>query len=227
MAGGSIRRSMKRTVPVSISYIESLVNKIDLLEYGFSIKGGLTPEEQRMRNKAIVSLLYLSARRVREIVGRTYKGDVWPGIYLKDIREDMLPTGDMALIMNCRILKKGLSKAHVFNEVILDLEDEPFITHIKDWIEHQRSSGREKLIELSQSRVYNILKEIDPRIVGAHWFRHQRLSHLARTLDPYQLTEQIGFWEDVRPAITYVHGRVDDYLDAVKRVRDEAREVRK
>jgi len=41
-----------------------------------------------------------------------------------------------------------------------------------------------------------------------------RLSHLAKALNPYELTEQIGFWETIDPAISYVHGEVSKYLEA-------------
>jgi len=48
-----------------------------------------------------------------------------------------------------------------------------------------------------------------------------RLSHLAETLGPYQLNERIGFWENIDPAVAYVHGRVSDYLEACEKARGE------
>lgn len=86
-AGGGIRRSMKDVAPVSRDYIRMLVDKFDTIQYGESIRGGLSPEEQRHRNKALTSLLYLSARRVSEIVGRKYKGDIHKGVMLSDFRK--------------------------------------------------------------------------------------------------------------------------------------------
>lgn len=220
---------MKRRAPVSREYIESLLDKEDGLNYGYSIKGGLSPEEQHLRNKALISLLYLSARRISELVGRTYTDeesgikDVWEGVKVSDFKYDILG-GVRVLIMNCRILKKGGKKRGLrkeYADVILDCSDHPFIDHIEEWIEHQKKTEEDKLFSISRSRAYQIMKEIDPAIVGPHWFRHQRLSHLGEVLNPYQLTEQIGFWESIDPAVAYVHGRVSTYLDATKKSRRE------
>lgn len=220
-AGGAKRRSMKRRAPVSRGYIEDLIKKVDLQDYGFSVIGGLSPQQQKLRNKALISMLYLSARRISEIVGRSYAGDTWGGVKVSDFRYDTLG-GVKVLIMNTRILKKGTKNDGLreeYADVILDSRDTPFITHLENWINHQTQTGEEKLFPICRSRAYQILKDIDPIIVGPHWFRHQRLSHLAEYLNPYELTEQIGFWETMDPAISYVHGRVGSFLDAIKRTR--------
>jgi hypothetical protein len=216
------RRSMEGMAPVSRDFIRFLVDKVDTIEYGHSIIGGLSPAEQQQRNKSLISLLYLSARRISEIVGRKYKGFVHEGVKLKDFREDTLEGRDV-LIMNCLILKKWKRKADepkiVRKDVIMDMSDEPFIEHILSWREHQQELGKEKLVPMTRSRAYQILQQIDPRIVGPHWFRHMRLSHLAETLNPFQLNERIGFWERIDPAVAYVHGRVGDYLEACEKAR--------
>lgn len=224
------RRSMKRRAPVSRDYIRLLVDKFDTLDYGVSIAGGLSPDEQRMRNKALVSLLYLSARRISEIVGRVYVKhdkqkiiyvDKYPGVQCSDFRFDSLE-GREILIMNCRILKKWHFKqdknetvlVKQYADVIMDKQEEPFIKHILDWLEHQKLSKVSKYMPITSTRAYQIVCDLDPRIVGSHWFRHMRLSHLAKALNPYELTEQIGFWETIDPAISYVHGEVSKYLEA-------------
>jgi hypothetical protein len=190
--------------------------------YGESICGGLSPEEQRQRNKALTSLLYLSARRVSEIVGRKYKDYVYDGVMLSDFREDILDGQDV-LIMNCRILKKWNRKKDVakihYGDVIMDMADEPFIGHILSWLERQKEEGEIKYVSLGRNRVYKILHELSPKIVGPHWLRHMRLTHLAETLDIYELKSRIGFWESIDPAVAYVHGRVGKYLDACKAAR--------
>lgn len=228
-AGGGIRRKMEGTAPVSRDFIRLLVDKVDTIEYGYAIISGLTPEEQCQRNKALISLLYLAARRISEIVGRTYKGDVYEGVILKNFREDELE-GREVLIMNCRILKKWKRKTDepkiVRADVIIDMADSPFIEHVLEWREHQENAGKEKYVSISRSRAYQILAQIDSRIVGPHWFRHQRMSHLAETLNPFQLKERIGFWESIEPAMAYVHGRVGDYLAACERARGSANTIR-
>lgn len=230
MVGGGKRRSMKRRAPISRGYIVGLLTKIDEIPYGYSVKKGLSAQDQRIRNKAVVSYFYESARRVSEIVGRKIINidtgeiiDEWRGTYLSDIRYDTL-SGTRVMIVNCRILKKGSLKHGIreeYADVILDTREEPFISHIEEWINYQRSNNQEKLFPLSRTGVYQILQRIDPLIVGPHWFRHQRLSHLAEALSPYQLTERIGFWTTIEPAVSYVHGRVEDYLSACERARGE------
>ncbi|NIO37995.1 hypothetical protein GTO27_09875 [Candidatus Bathyarchaeota archaeon] len=216
------RRSMEGMAPVSRDFIRLLVDKVDTVKYGHSVIGGLSPAEQQQRNKALISLLYLSARRISEIVGRTYKGFIYEGVKLKDFRLDTLE-GREVLIMNCLILKKWRRKADepkiMRRDVIIDMEDSPFIEHIQAWREHQQESRKEKFMSITRSRAYQILQQIDQRIVGPHWFRHMRLSHLAETLNPFQLNERIGFWERIDPAVAYVHGRVSDYLEACENAR--------
>jgi len=46
-----------------------------------------------------------------------------------------------------------------------------------------------------------------------------RLSHLAETLNIYELKARIGFWESIDPAVAYVHGRTKKYLEACKTAR--------
>lgn len=220
--GGGIRRKMRGIAPVSRDFIRLLVDKVDDMSYGYSIKGGLSPEEQKQRNKSLISILYLGARRISEIVGRIYKGDVYEGVMTSHFRFDSLE-GREVFIMHCRILKKWKrkeDKPRLFEaDVIMDMEDHPFIDHIIEWFTHQIKTGEEKYLPLSRSRAWQILHQLDNRIVGPHWFRHMRLTHLAETLSPYQLNERIGFWESIDPAIAYVHGRVGDYLVACERAR--------
>ena len=218
------RRKMRGLAPVSRDYIRMLLDKIDTIQYGEAL-GGLSVAEQRLRNKALVSLLYLSARRISEVVGRTYKGDVCKGLFLEDFRKDTLDGGRVQII-SFRILKKWKRKVDqpriVYADVIIDMNDKPFIEYIRRWWNHLydlRQNVRQKYMPISRSRAYQIVREIDDRIIGPHWFRHQRLSHLAETLSPFQLNERIGFWESIDPAIAYVHGSVGKYLDACKKAR--------
>ena len=230
------RRSMEHRAPVSRKYILGLLDKVDTIPYGPRYRTGMSPEIQRLRNKALISFLYLGARRVSEVVGREYPwrrhndtsplhphSDKFDGVHLSDIRYDKLE-GRSLMIVQCRILKKGSLKHGLlkkYGDVIIDMDDTPFSTHTEDWIKYQRSVGEDKLFHLSRTGVYLILQRIDSSIIGPHWFRHQRLSHLAENLSPYQLTERVGYWESIEPAVSYVHGRVKDYLEACEKAREE------
>lgn len=101
----------------------------------------------------------------------------------------------------------------------MDMADEPFIGHILSWLEHQNEHNENKYVNLGRNRVYQILHELSPKIVGPHWFRHMRLSHLAETLSIYELNAKVGFWESIEPAIAYVHGKTSKYLEACRRAR--------
>ena len=222
--GGYKRKSMVGTVPVGFTNIETLISKVDKQDYGYSIRGGLSPEEQKLRNKALIVLLYYSARRISELVGRTIKLDVgydtWPGVKVKDFRFDTVKGRDL-VIMNVRILKKGKARRgsikQVFREVAIDIHW-PLMSHFLTWFEHQQKLGPEaKIFNVNRSRAFQILRALDEKVFN-HWLRHQRLSHLGEYLTPFQLNERIGFWEKLDPAISYVHGRVSAYLDAGDKV---------
>jgi len=219
--GGYKRASMEGVAPVPRGYVAGLLKRVDKTEYGTRVGGGLTPLEQRMRNKALISLLYLSARRISELVGRTCttkKGKTlkWEGVRVRNFTR-MEIAGRQVLVMRTQILKK--SKVYLA-DTILSMGDEPFISHVLKWINYlgDRHGEDAKLFEVNRSRCFQIVKQLDPKI-NDHWFRHMRLSHLAEYLNPYQLTKRIGFWESINPAVSYVHGRVGDYLEALEKSR--------
>ena len=216
--GGYKRRSTYGMIPVSFEYIRNLVKKVDQTRYDSTLK---------LRNKALIVLLYYSARRISELVGRKLilnddSIDEWPGVCVEDFRFDKREGRD-TIIMNVRILKKGRAKKEsikrVFREVVMYC-DWPLMEIFIEWYKHQiYTLGPDtKIFNLSRSRAYQILKELDPRIIGNHWLRHQRLSHMAEFLTPFQLNERLGFWERLDPAISYVHGRIGKYLEAGDKV---------
>lgn len=215
--GGYKRRSTYGMVPVSFGYIENLIRKVDKTKY---------PEILKLRNKALIVLLYYSARRISEIVGRKLEldngeVDVWEGVRIKDFRFDTRKRRDI-MIMKVRILKKGKAKKEsvrkVFREVVMCC-DWPLIDLFLEWFEDRKQYGENtKLFNITRTRAYQILKELDKRVIGNHWLRHQRLSHMAEHLTPFELNERLGFWERLDPAISYVHGRIGTYLDAADKV---------
>lgn len=211
--GGYKRRATQGMVPVSFDYIKALIRKVDETHY---------PTFMKLRNKALIVLLYYSARRISELVGRKLvledgSVDVWLGVKVKDFRFDKRKNRD-TIVMHTRILKKGRAKPesirHIYREVVLYC-DWPLMSLFLEWFKTRADCGPEtKLFTIGRSRSYQILAELDKRVLGCHWLRHQRLSHMAEHLTPYQLNERLGFWESLAPSISYVHGRVGAYLDA-------------
>jgi hypothetical protein len=217
-----------------MSYIINLIEKVDQQHYGFSVQKGLSEEEQKMRNKALISLLYLSARRISELVGRKLVDpetgkvvDVWEGIRVSSFQVRQV-AGRKTLIMRCRILKKGRIKTWRKKgkfkiktaEVELSLEDKPFIDYVLEWLRYvAETKGADALLfDMDRTRAFQILRDLDSEVWN-HWLRHQRLSHLGEFLNPYQLRRHIGFWESLEPALAYVHGRERAYFDALRRAR--------
>ena len=109
----------------------------------------------------------------------------------------------------------------------MSMDDEPFMSCVLAWINYLKTTKGEeaKIFTINRSRCFQILKQLDPKI-NDHFFRHMKLSHLAEYLDPFQLTERIGFWESTSPAVSYVHGRVSDYLKALEKSYDKDEDVR-
>ena len=215
--GGYKRRSTSGMIPVSFEYIRNLVGKVDQTKYNNTLK---------LRNKALTVLLYYSARRINKLVGRKLvlkdgSIDHWRGVCVKDFRFDKRGGRD-TIIMNTRILKKGRAEKEsirqVFRELVLYC-DWPLMSYFIEWYKQREKQGPDtKIFNINRTRAYQILKELDPRVIGNHWLRHQRLSHMAEFLNPFQLNERLGFWERLDPAISYVHGRVSKYLEAGDKV---------
>lgn len=103
--GGAKRRSTEGLPPVNRQYIIGLIEKVDRLHYDDVWKRWV---------KALIALLYLSGRRISEILGRKYpeRGppvDIYEGVKMKSFSVVNV-AGRKVLKMHCRILKKGRLK---------------------------------------------------------------------------------------------------------------------
>jgi len=206
------RRKAEEISPVRRSYILSLIKKVDEQHYGHApIKRNpheraLTPEEQKMRNKALIALLYLSGRRISELVGRTYvfpdgRVDVWEGVYTSDFSFKRVAEENV-LAMRYRVLKRRSKIEEA--EAHLRLAD-PLTKYVLDWIAYLKEKYGEdiKLFQITRQRAWQIVTELDPN-VWLHWFRHQRLTHAASVMSPYEL-KQFGRFARLETAMNYVH----------------------
>lgn len=219
--GGSIRRKTKGLSIEDRSYIHRLIEKVDATKYSEGY------EYLKLRDKALITLLYLSGRRISELVGRVYEytrgpktsevdvysgvllGQIWVG-YVKNIK---------VLKMKCRILKKGSWKKGL-KEVSATINihyDDPLTQHVVAWLEYLRNHGykdSDTVFKIKRARAYQIITALDPD-VWPHWLRHQRFSHVAETMDPYDLKEY-AVWESIEPAADYVHRSPGRLLDKVR-----------
>ena len=221
-----MRRTAEGLVPIHRSYIQKIIGKVDKTHYD---------EGMKCRNKALIALTYLSGRRISELCGRVLKDkfsgqvvDVCEGVHYKDFRFDTLD-GQPIVIMRCRILKKGrvidprtrlprLNFPKVWKDIIM-LKDDLFMQYILEWRDRCGSDPETKLFDIKRSRAYQIIRELDKH-VWLHWLRHQRFSHLAKTMNPYQLRE-FAHWSSLEPAMNYIHAEPGATITAIEKA-DEA-----
>lgn len=219
--GGSKRRKTKGLNIVDRNYIHSLIGKADETQYSLGY------EYLKLRDKALIALLYLSGRRISELVGRTYEYtrgshagevDVYKGVTLSQVWTGFVK-GMKVLKMKCRILKKGSWKKGL-KEVPATINihyNDPLTQHVVAWLEYLRNHGykdSDPIFKIKRARAYQIITALDPD-VWPHWLRHQRFSHVAETMDPYDLKEY-AIWESIEPAADYVHRSPGRLLDKVK-----------
>jgi len=67
--GGRTKRRTKQDIsPVRRSYIQNLIDKVDQMQYGWSIKGGLSPEAQKLRNKTLIVYVNSKAALLQKLM---------------------------------------------------------------------------------------------------------------------------------------------------------------
>lgn len=190
---------------VTRHYIEGVIQRVDDMLYGYSIKRRLTREEQQMRNKALIAMLYLSGRRISEIVGlEAYEGLTTNNIVVGKIGERQV------LRFKVRILKK---QSEVWRWKNLLMND-PFMKYLLAWLRYLKAKDYNgRVFAITRTRAWQIMVELDSHIWN-HWFRHQRLSHLSDTMDEFELRE-FAEWSSLDPALDYIHRAPKRALDKV------------
>lgn len=185
MAG--TRRTAKGLAPIPRAYIEKLIKK--------------TPE---LRVKALVALLYLTGKRIGELLP-TQPSDYKRRKYL---RREML-------YVHVQLEKKGTvrhpTEKHPhpklrppqFADIPIIMRD-PFTKHILNWLDFRKEHPHRHLFGFgTRQRAWQILTTLD-KDIWVHWFRHMRFSHLSETMNPYELKDFADF-ETLEPAVSYVH----------------------
>lgn len=233
--GGAIRRKTKDLPSVDREYIMGLINRVDTTEYGYSIRGGLTPQEQNMRNKGLVAMLYLSGRRISELLGRRYYEDVYEGVKVGDLKLGKVGRHKV-LRMHVRILKKGTRKKRCPSCTRLNPSDSMVCSRCGHDLAFIKTSGK-----LKEVKVWKNLRVADPFCQYImDWWTHlknkgyegplfninrHRAWQILIQLDPdvwnhwfrhqrlTQLSEvmdpydlkEFAEWESIKPAVDYVH----------------------
>lgn len=169
-----------------------------------------------IRDKFLISLLYLTAARIEEVVGlvnQQTREMILPGLRVGDIIEQKYDGIPILLIKDIPILKrkeKGKRLIKYRTAAIKVDDDKEFVEHIKAYMKYvEKLHPNQPLIQITYQTGWNISKKIklpDGNNAFNHYWRHLRLSHLASDYDynDGQLREYVG-WADSKMAAKYVH----------------------
>ena len=178
LAGGGIRGKTDDMEVVSLDYIIRLCRKT-----------------RDTRLSCLMSLLYLTARRISEVLHLKKKDLVWTERFLsfktQILKRPDQPTQTIRIPLNSPSVKPFIPFIQAHTRKLLD----------NDHLFHGRLKNKRKPID--RSTVWRQLNKLDPAI-NAHWFRHQRISHLSKTMSALDLQKFIK-WKGLNIAIHYVH----------------------
>lgn len=174
---------------------EALVLKME------EIKGWFFP--RIMRDRALIAVLYLTGGRVGEIVRQGFLGTGRDGLTKEDITT--IKQGKRKYrIFTIRNLKNEKRK---IKELPVS-EDDPITKKLLEYVDVYTENllKDEPLFPISTRRARAIVEKHMGRGISPHYFRHMRLTHLARDkeLNEWELATYAG-WTSAQPARHYVH----------------------
>jgi integrase len=177
------KRSVNSILPIER---ESLLQRIKNLESS--------------RDRALFSLIYLTASRVSEIL---------------DIRKEQIKIeGDWMIVYNLPVFK---TKRKKYRNIPIKLSlDQDFADFIMAYI--SKFEDTEPIFHINRKRVYEIA--ILKLGVFPHYLRHIRCSHLVKqpyNLKPYQLMAFVG-WEKLQTSMNYVTTSMTDIMEQMGRL---------
>lgn len=166
--GGGKRRNSKKIVPVTLEYLVQICKKA-----------------KHTRDGCLVALLYLSGRRISEVLPLKKMNMVQVSGTLRFI------TFNMKAYRNKRVGDYKIKRGEKYHERIIcafSLESEsgkmlgPYILeHLETLFEeayifhHHRNYKR----HITRQRAWQIVTKLDPD-VWLHWFRHQRFTQVSK-----------------------------------------------
>lgn len=169
---------------------EDIISK-DEMDLMIDLVDDFYPEEQRLKIKALISLLYLTGHRVSEVL---------------ELRKDDFRVVDDKVNISIYVQKRREPYKHT---VWFSLSKTPYIDLVIEYVESVES---EKLLfeseygldkPMTRQYVGKILKTLNPRI-HPHLFRHTRATLFARMgYTPYQIQIWFG-WKTPTESNKYI-----------------------
>lgn len=154
-----------------------------------------------LRNQALISILYLTAGRCSEIVGKDFNR----GIKRSDITQ--VTEDDRAFTVfhleNLKNPDKKMKDVPVAHDRMLD---KAFLNIIDSYLEYLKPQPENKLFCLSPRRTRQLVNNYFGSDCSTHYFRHMRLTHLTQfsRLNQWELM-QIAGWRSPEMAMHYIH----------------------
>ena len=158
------------------------------------------------RDRALVSILYWSGRRVGEVVA---------------LKRDDVKYYTADIIWISFKLTKTKDNKRINTPLPLDNKISGYFLEHLDWFDKKGHKG--KLFPITTDRVGQIVKEIESTI-SPHWFRHCRATHLGKVMSVWELSSYFG-WKDINTALTYTHTAPDFILKKMMEVENHDKET--
>lgn len=167
----------------------------------------ISAAEIPLRDKALISMVYLTGGRVCEIVPNKKRG--WRGLTLGQLELVTMPNEkNIFLIKNLPTEKR---KKLILRNIPIEYEREkPFIDVIDKYCGYLYQADATVLFPITRQRAWQIIKKVNPEW-WLHLLRHWRFTDLAVNKDLKDSDlKLIAGWSDTRPAEVYVHMQWQD-----------------
>lgn len=172
-----------------------------------------------IRQRTIVRLLFESAGAANEFCTMIVE-DAW--------------FQDELLLIHLRGTKNR------FRDRVIPIADEDAVALFKRYLEAHSQRNNPKAFlwlngradRLSDKNLWDLLKELGKRAelnkrVNPHWFRHSRVTELAKSLTDQQLKIYTGWSPNSKMAGNYVHLGVNSLIEAFRKTHPEGKETKK
>jgi len=152
--------------------------------------------------------------------------DVYKGIMTDDFKFVTI-AGKSLLSVRFQVLKKYVQDEKTGKtkmKKIIERVDVPVDFFVEEfvmpWVKLMQNKAEIentnlKVYSIGRSRAFQVITEFCPNL-WTHYFRHQRLTHLASVLNPFELKDNYGKWSSLDPAVFYVHSNPERIADKTR-----------